>query len=60
MIVLLVMQLYAALCSKVKKGEASLLAAISKFIINCKLFMEASVGDHSNEYLMGHQNISLK
>lgn len=45
MIVLLVMQLYATICSKVKKGEASLLGAISRYINNCTLFMEASVGD---------------
>lgn len=45
MIVLIVMQLYAAICSKVKKGKASLLAVISRFITNCKHFMEASLGD---------------
>lgn len=45
MIVLLVMQLYAAICSKVKKGETSLLAGNSRFIINCELFTEASLED---------------
>lgn len=45
MTVLLVMQLYAAICSKVKKGETSLLAANSRFIINYKLFTEASLED---------------